>query len=98
MTEFRVKVLPQQHYDQPHREVSVCVVEGDALRGCGVVRMRPDEAAAFAACFDELALSREILTEDVLDAAAAVLGERNGADALLAQYETARDRATEGTT
>ena len=53
---------------------------------------------AGSAAFEELALSREILTEDALDAAGAVLGERNGADALLAQYETARDRATEGTT
>jgi hypothetical protein len=90
MTVFRVKVLPQQHYDQPHREVSVCVVEGDALRGCGVVRMRPDEARAFVACFDELALSREILTEAALNTIAQL--------GLSARYLTARDRATEGTT
>ena len=100
MTEFRVKVRPEQKY-RPHREVAVYVGRaGDPGPGayCGSLTMRAEEAAAFAACFDELALSREILTEDVLDAAAAVLSERNGADALLAQYETARDRATEGTT
>jgi hypothetical protein len=60
----------------------------------GALAMQPAEAVAFAAAFEELALSREILTEDVLDAAAAVLGERNGVSVLLALYETARDRAT----
>jgi|GEM_PF-5663608 hypothetical protein len=94
MTVFRVKVLPQQHYDQPHREVSVCVVEGDALRGCGVVRMRPDEARAFAASFDELALSREILSEDRLSQ----LAISDDIAGLRMLYLTARGRATEGTT
>ena len=89
MTEFRVNVLPEQRY-QTRRNVAVYV--GGAY--CGALAMQPAEAVAFAAAFEELALSREILTEDALDAAGAVLGERNGADALLAQYETARDRAT----
>jgi hypothetical protein len=84
-----VNVLPEQRY-QTRRNVAVYA--GGAY--CGALSMQPDEAVAFAAAFDELALSREILTEDALDAAGAVLGERNGADALLAQYETARDRAT----
>jgi len=98
MTEFRVKILPEQHYQQPLRRVVVYAVPDGKSDNCGTLTMTAGEAAAFVASFDELALSREILTEDVLDAAAAVLGERNGADALLAQYETARDRATEGTT
>ena len=89
MTEFRVKLLPEQRY-QTRRNVAVYA--GGDYRGA--LAMQPAEAVAFAAAFEELALSREILTEDVLDAAAAVLGERNGVSVLLALYETARDRAT----
>jgi hypothetical protein len=85
MTEFRVNVLPEQRY-QTRRNVAVYA--GGAY--CGALSMQPDEAVAFAAAFEELALSREILTEDVLD----LLAARTHVGGLLAQYETARDRAT----
>lgn len=88
MTEFRVKILPEQHYQQPLRRVVVYAGPDGKSDNCGTLTMTAGEAAAFAACFDELALSRQLLDEDALDCSAT----------LRAQYLTARDRATEGTT
>jgi hypothetical protein len=85
MTEFRVNVLPEQRY-QTRRHVAVYA--GGAY--CGALSMQPAEAAAFAAAFEELALSREILTDDALDRAALSIPLLS----LRAQYLTARDRAT----
>ena len=92
MTEFRVRLEPMQRYETQRH---VTVWAGPEGKGSyrGALMMPPEEAEAFVAMFEELALSREILDEEALASVGfSVPGWR------LAQYQTARALATKGTT